>query len=193
MTASSTLDSLGLHVFRALADIGVPCYVMDRHGVVQWLNAAAERLVGDVTGAPFSHVVSPASRAHAREVFAQKVLGKAPYTNTTLEIIAADGRLTRVEVSSVPLRNGKDVVGVFGLVVKVPAPVARSTQLRVTPRQMDVLRLLGCGASTDQIAGELHLSRETVRNHIRALLQALDAHSRVEAVATARGAGLLDD
>jgi len=46
-----------------------------------------------------------------------------------------------------------------------------------------VLRLLEQGRSTEQIARELHLSTETVRNHIRALLRSLGAHSRLEAVA----------
>ena len=62
---------------------------------------------------------------------------------------------------------------------------------RLTRRQMEVLRLLGDGASTDDIAASLHLSRETVRNHIRHLLRALGAHSRLEAVAVAHRTGLL--
>src|SRR4051794_26795395 len=37
-----------------------------------------------------------------------------------------------------------------------------------------------------QIAGRLHLSPEPVRTHIRAVLRALDVHSRLEAVAVAR-------
>jgi DNA-binding NarL/FixJ family response regulator len=49
-----------------------------------------------------------------------------------------------------------------------------------------VLRLLEHGRSTEQIARELHISIETVRNHIRHLLRALGAHSRLEAVAIGR-------
>ena len=45
--------------------------------------------------------------------------------------------------------------------------------------------LLEHGRSTNQIAAELHLSKETVRNHIRHILQALGVHSRIE-VAVAR-------
>ena len=44
------------------------------------------------------------------------------------------------------------------------------------------------GRSTKRIAAELHLSTETVRNHIRRLFRALGVHSRLEAVAAARGA-----
>jgi DNA-binding NarL/FixJ family response regulator len=46
--------------------------------------------------------------------------------------------------------------------------------------------MLDHGRSTRQIADELHLSPETVRNHIRGLMKALDVHSRLEAVALAR-------
>ena len=57
--------------------------------------------------------------------------------------------------------------------------------LDLTPRQAEVLELLERGLSTKQIAGQLHLSTETVRNHIRHLLRAVGAHSRLEAVAIA--------
>ena len=56
----------------------------------------------------------------------------------------------------------------------------------LTPRQAEILRLLEHGRSTRQIAEELHLSLETVRNHIRHLMRALGVHSRLEAVALAR-------
>lgn len=60
-------------------------------------------------------------------------------------------------------------------------------ELHLTPRQAEVLRLLERGRSTAQIAVELHLSRETVRNHVKNLLHAVGVSSRLEAVAVARG------
>jgi DNA-binding NarL/FixJ family response regulator len=62
---------------------------------------------------------------------------------------------------------------------------------RLTRRQAEVLRLLEHGRSTRQIAEELHLSLETVRSHVRDVLRALGAHSRLEAVAVARRERLL--
>jgi DNA-binding NarL/FixJ family response regulator len=50
----------------------------------------------------------------------------------------------------------------------------------------EVLRLLEHGHSTKQIAAELTLSQETVRNHVRHVLHALGVHSRLEGVALAR-------
>jgi DNA-binding CsgD family transcriptional regulator len=51
--------------------------------------------------------------------------------------------------------------------------------------------LLAAGCSTPQMAELMGLSTETVRNHVKRLLRALDARSRVEAVAKGRRAGLV--
>ena len=93
-----------------------------------------------------------------------------------------------------PLKEGHQIVGVFGLLSRPPAP-PKSPQphAKLTPRQREVLGLLAHGSSTRQIAELLHLSKETVRNHVRGILHALDVHSRVEAVATARAEGLIAD
>jgi PAS domain S-box-containing protein len=61
----------------------------------------------------------------------------------------------------------------------------------LTPRQLEVLGMLASGKSAREICTELYLSQATVRNHIRALLVALGAHSQLEALAKARQAGLL--
>lgn len=62
----------------------------------------------------------------------------------------------------------------------------------LTARQLEMLRLLSEGKSVKEIKGDLHLSEATVRNHIRALLQALGAHSQLEALAHARSLGIID-
>jgi DNA-binding NarL/FixJ family response regulator len=61
----------------------------------------------------------------------------------------------------------------------------------LSPRQLDVLRLLVQGKSTAQIAEELHLARETVRNHLRGLFSALGARTRLEAALIALRHGLV--
>ena len=57
---------------------------------------------------------------------------------------------------------------------------------RTALRRSAVFKTAPFGRSTEQIAHELHLSTETVRNHIRHILRALNAHSRLEAVAIGR-------
>ena len=51
----------------------------------------------------------------------------------------------------------------------------------LTDREMDVLRLIATGLSNKQIAGQLFISEETVKLHIRNLLRKLNVHSRVAA------------
>ena len=54
--------------------------------------------------------------------------------------------------------------------------------LFLTPRELDVLRFLADGASTEHVAAELLISKATVRSHVKSLLAKLGVHSRVEAV-----------
>jgi LuxR family transcriptional regulator, regulator of acetate metabolism len=63
----------------------------------------------------------------------------------------------------------------------------------LTRRQVEILRLLGSGKTTDEIADELGLSRTTVRNYIASLLAALGVHTRLQAVLAARRVGLLGE
>jgi DNA-binding NarL/FixJ family response regulator len=82
--------------------------------------------------------------------------------------------------------------GLIRLSSKEEAPVpARKDVPALTPRQLEILKLLSQGKSAREIGGELYLSQATVRNHIRALLQALGAHSQLEVLAKARELGLL--
>jgi DNA-binding NarL/FixJ family response regulator len=101
-------------------------------------------------------------------------------------LLDESGDRVSVEVSSVTLYSGHKVIGVFGQLSDVDEDAPRAPHPNLTPRQAEVLRLLEHGRSTEQIARELHLSVETVRNHIRAMLRALGVHSRLEAVAMAR-------
>jgi PAS domain S-box-containing protein len=174
------------NVEQALDGVGVPSYVVDRAGVVRWINAAAERLVGDVRGRQFTSVVAPEDSGRARELFAQKVLGVVPATDAPGVLVSNDGTRVSVEISAVPLKNGERVVGVFGLFNERPDDNPTTPHPHLTPRQVEVLRLLEQGRSTKQIAAQLHLSPETVKNHIRGIFKALDVNSRLEAVAAAR-------
>jgi DNA-binding NarL/FixJ family response regulator len=61
----------------------------------------------------------------------------------------------------------------------------------LTSRQREILQLISEGKGTKEIARQLWLSPATVRNHVSGILRALDAHSRLEAVAAARRLGLL--
>jgi len=186
----SALKAMEAEVGLALEHINIPSYVIDPTGVIRWINPAARRLVGDVEGRQFTSIVAPEETRRAREIFARRLLGNTDSTDTAVVLVDGNRGRVAVEVSSVPLTRGEHVIGVFGQVSDVLEEPQPHPELHITPRQAEVLRLLERGRSTQQIADELHLSRETVRNHIRHLLHAVGAHSRLEAVALARGEAL---
>jgi DNA-binding NarL/FixJ family response regulator len=61
----------------------------------------------------------------------------------------------------------------------------------LTKREIDVLNLVALGKTNRQIARELYIADNTVKNHVRNILEKLGVHTRMEAVERASSAGLL--
>ncbi len=68
----------------------------------------------------------------------------------------------------------------------------RSTALKLTDRELEVLRLVARGLNNREVAKELFISENTVKNHVRNILEKLQLHSRMEAVMYAMKEKLLD-
>jgi DNA-binding NarL/FixJ family response regulator len=68
----------------------------------------------------------------------------------------------------------------------------QSTALRLTERELEVLRLVARGLNNREVAKELFISENTVKNHVRNILEKLQLHSRMEAVMYAMKEKLLD-
>jgi len=77
-----------------------------------------------------------------------------------------------------------------------PAPgdresVSANPVCRLTPREIEVLRLVASGVSNQEIARSLQIQVSTARNHIQHILEKLGAHSRLQAVYIAQRCELL--
>ncbi|MSP78799.1 MAG: LuxR family transcriptional regulator [Dehalococcoidia bacterium] len=60
----------------------------------------------------------------------------------------------------------------------------------LTPREKEILQLMGQGLGTAELASKLVVSVTTVRNHIQSILSKLGVHTRLDAVAYASHKGL---
>jgi len=63
----------------------------------------------------------------------------------------------------------------------------------LTPRELDVLRLMARAKETSAIADDLGISANTARGYVQAVLEKLQAHSRLEAVLRAQELGVLTE
>jgi len=180
---------------RALAEIGVPIYIIGRDGRFEWLNRAGVDLIGDLRGKTYVLATAVEDRARARTNFARKVVGGAS-TAYDLTILDRGGKRLAVRITSVPLWQEERITGVFGVVIpqadRRDMESLRRRDVALTPRQLEVLGLLAKGLETREIAKQLAISPETARNHIRGLMRQLGAHSRLEAILIAIRWGLVD-
>jgi PAS domain S-box-containing protein len=176
----------------------VPASLHDVEGRFVHMNAAAERASGnsnaELLGHHFTEMLPPEARENVQAQF-RRAAERGEPTDFETPFVDASGRLRGVRAQHLPVRDGDAIVGVLILAFEVrlqpSEPIRLKPETRLTPRQREILNLVASGLSTAEIAEELTLSTETIRNHLRNALRELDAHSRIEAIATARRLGLL--
>ena len=69
---------------------------------------------------------------------------------------------------------------------------SRAEAFALTPREMEVLRLLAEGMTNKEIGGQLSIAEDTVKKHVQNLIWKLRAADRTQAAIVAYRAGLLD-
>ena len=176
----------------------VPASLHDVEGRFVRINAAAERAIGSSNahwlGRHFAEPVPPEARENVEAQFRRAVETGEP-TDFETVFTDASGTIRGVRAQHLPLRRGDAIVGVLILAFDVRQPLSERIDLelhpRLTPRQREILDLIASGLSTSEIARELTLSTETVRNHLRSVFRELHVHTRLEAIAAAQRVGLL--
>lgn len=107
-------------------------------------------------------------------------------------LIGAGAGRRRVALSTLACDEGDRPLTLHVLLPLCGHRLARAAPVTLTPRQLQVLRLLGDGVPAKVIATRLELAEATVRNHIRAIRDALGTHSQLEAIAQARRLQLIE-
>jgi DNA-binding NarL/FixJ family response regulator len=127
-----------------------------------------------------------------REAFEHGALGFIPKSSpppvilAALRLVLSGGTYVPPQVmsSTAPRPPAPPNVKTFA------ADPAIAVSLGLTPRQSDVLTLLLAGKSNKVISRDLNLAEGTVKNHVAAVLKALNVDTRVQAVIAAARLGL---
>jgi PAS domain S-box-containing protein len=200
LSGSSNVDAVRLQDVDLwlLDSLAVPASLHDVNGYFVHGNPAAERASGysnaELVGRHHTDLVRPEARETVETQFRRAVERGEP-TDFETVFFDAGGHLRGVRAQHLPLHYGGTIVGVLILAFEVRHPPSEPVRFRpdprLTPRQREILDLIASGLSTAEVARELTLSPETVRNHLRNAFGELGAHTRVEAIAAAQRLGLL--
>jgi two-component system, NarL family, nitrate/nitrite response regulator NarL len=121
--------------------------------------------------------------AHVRQALASGALGYVPKSANPQTLLSALRLVLAGDVYVPPLL----------LEPRKPMPKVEPAEpaAQLTPRQLDVLKLLAAGLSNKAIGLELGLSDKTVKAHITAVFRALNVVNRTQAATAAQRFGLL--
>jgi two-component system NarL family response regulator len=146
-----------------------------------------------VKASPSTKVVLLTSSESAEDLLAAVKVGASGYLtkDTPLpRLVAAMHDVLDGGAAVSPAMGGKLFAALRDLLRHHGTTTARSPEL--TGRELEILTLVGSGKTSREIAEELYISENTVRNHVRNVLDKLGLKSRFEAVTWAQREGLID-
>src|SRR4051794_35239344 len=123
-------------------------------------------------------------------------LGQGQQLTGEVGLIARDGSVVAVQWgATIEVVTGRQLVLVVALSTSrwgrrfrrdIPADLQPTG---LSPRELEIIRLVAQGATGPEIADELHISHDTVRTHVRNAMAKLGARSRAHLVALVLGEG----
>ncbi|MBV8257603.1 MAG: response regulator transcription factor [Actinobacteria bacterium] len=191
---AAVLDALGGDLDWALDELATPAWILDRDRVIRWGNRQLFEQAGEVLGRLGLDLLDPGSRATGEDDLDRLFRGHVHRSTAALTLLEPDGGRIPVAVHSVAIGPPDGIVAVFGIgAAGRPLPSRRlaDPRSRLTPRELEVLRLVDRGLMTKQIAQELGLSPYTVNNYVQEINRKLRAPTRIAALSRARDLGLI--
>ena len=150
-----------------LMDVRMPSRLGDRGGHIKDLSHAKILMltISDDEG-DYDAIKAGAAGYLLKEILIEEVA----------DAIRSVGRTTRISLDGLQAAHGVPAISKEADErPQMPAP-------KLTDREMEVLRLVAQGLNNRDIAKQLFISENTVKNHIRNILEKLHLHSRMEAV-----------
>jgi PAS domain S-box-containing protein len=202
------------NIEESLADYDGPAYAVDRNGAIVAWNTATETLLGslreNVLGKPCYKIIrgkdvfgNPV--CHRECLVMRNIRDKKPARRFRMHVRVKDGHHVEAECAALCLRDSVDSTVVIHLLHVWPGwhqgfdtqpthhepRASRHPLPPLTSRQMEILRLMVAGSSTQEIADALYISPGTVRSHVENILNKFKVHSRLAAAVIAVSEGLI--
>ncbi|HUW01340.1 MAG TPA: response regulator transcription factor [Acidimicrobiales bacterium] len=152
----------------------------------------AARLIAE--SVPSARIVMLTVSDDEQDLFEAVKAGAAGYLLKEISIdeVAATIRAVHAGQSLISPSMATKLLAEFRSLAESSQPTGSAASPRLTNRELEVLGLVAQGMSNRQIAAELFISENTVKNHVRNILEKLHLHSRMEAVMFAMREKLLD-
>ncbi len=160
------------------------------HEVIQGLDERSGLLCGPECS--LVHCAQRGERLHNFNMLARHKNGKPVWLDVSTIYIAELGERRNVIVhlfrSIDNLKRAQWMIDeIISLAVKKAPETAQDTdshepQPHLTPREIEILRLLARGMAAKAIAHDLTITENTARNHIQSIISKFGAHSQLEAV-----------
>ena len=162
------------------------------------VNAAYQRLLGrsrdELIGHPIYEHVAGGPLFSDAEWTAALAAGRF---HGTAELVSADGNHVAVQFAAeTEVATGRRLVLYVALSTsRWGASFRRSVEIDtdgdLSPRELEIVRLIARGETGPEIADELHIAHDTVRTHVANAMRKVGARSRAHLVAKALGGGHL--
>jgi DNA-binding CsgD family transcriptional regulator len=182
----------------------VPLMVGGRARGVIYCGSWAEAPVGDVVARPaFAVAEELSSELRIREEVRRRLTLSPPPAEVEASTLAPAAReelretfaeLRSISATVEDAKVRERLAGIERRLTALSQPegdAAAELDVRLSPRELDVLACAALGSTNAEIAGALSLREGTVKSYLQSAMAKLDASTRHSAVARARRAGLL--
>lgn len=156
-------------------------------------NSGIEACTAIKEKAPRTKILILTASDEESDLFSAIKAGASGYLLKDLptEQIAEAVRLVHSGQSMIPPHMASQLIAEFSRLSNEPAKDAAPGP-RLTDRELEVLALVARGKANKEIATMLFISENTVKNHVRNILEKLQLHSRVEAALYAMRRNLIE-
>jgi PAS domain S-box-containing protein len=172
------------------------CLIDEERRIVEANDSALEMIKhsrAQVIGREAVDFIAPMDRAESDKRWQAILQTESGEFHGTGNLIREDGSELELDFAARMVRISNKRLAIYVMVWERESlgvsPNASTSAGELTKREREIVTAIAMGHQTPQIAAELHISPETVRTHVRNVMEKVGAHTRAHLVAKVLGDG----